>query len=121
MNLKFISYPLLFVLISFLYSCGEEKIKVVVFPEYCGGCVENNFQILSNQKLEDQYELFFDTTDYFILNEAKRNHLKFNNVTPHEVRMKFGDYANIILIDKDGSVEELSTISIIDVDKYFAH
>lgn len=111
---------ILFLLISISLSCNKKtKTDLVVYPEYCAGCVSKNFFIIKNNNLNDKFNIYFDTTDLYILKAAKLNNLNYNHIDFSEIRPKFGDYANIVLIPPEGIPEELRTNEFIRKGKHF--
>lgn len=92
---------------------------MVVYPEYCGGCVTRNFQTIRNEKKDDRFNVHFDTTDRFILEAAKLNGIKYYHVDNHEIRSKFGDYANIVLFSKGMEPKELKTNETMEKGKHY--
>ncbi len=115
-------YKILTILfIVVLFSCSPEnnKIDLVVYPEYCGGCVSRNFHAIKNDNLEDKFNVYFDTTDTFILEAANINSLKFYHMDNSKIRAKFGDYANIVLFSTGKEPIELKTNEIIEKGKHY--
>ena len=55
--------------IGLLFSCKVEnnKIDLVVYPDYCGGCVSSNFSAIKNNNMQDKFTIYIDTTNIFIL------------------------------------------------------
>ena len=104
-----------------LISCGQRnnEIDLVVYPEYCGGCVVRNFHTIKNDSLENKFKVYFDTTDKFILEAASLNNLKFKHIDNREIRSRFGDYANIVLFSSETSPIELRTNEIIEKGKHY--
>lgn len=104
-----------------LFSCGQEnnKINLVVFPDYCGGCVSRNFHALKNINTEDKFNVYFDTSDLFILDAAKLNNLKFTHIDNSKIHAKFGDYANIVLFTPGKEPTELKTNEIVEKGKHY--
>jgi hypothetical protein len=96
-------------------SCNDKNKKndLIVYPEYCGGCVIKNFGEIKNKNLEDRFNLYFDSTDIFILNTAKMNNLEFTHVDKSQIPLKFGDYANLVVIKSNSQAIELRTNEII--------
>ena len=93
-----------------LLSCTDRnKNKIIVFPEYCQGCVVRNFEAMKNQKISSEFEIYFDTTDAFVLQTAKNNKLKFHHISNQDIPEKFGDYANLVVINSAGKTTELKT------------
>lgn len=112
---------LIIFLIVILFSCSPEnnKVNLVVYPEYCGGCVSRNFYIIKNDNLKDKFSVYFDTTDVFILDAAKTNNLKFIHTNNNNIRSKFGDYANIVLFSSGKDPIELKTNEILEKGKHY--
>jgi len=112
---------LFFLLIVLFFSCSEKNknIDMVIYPEYCGGCVSRNFSAIKNNDLNDKFNIYFDSTDLFILNESKLNKLDFNHIDNTDIRSKFGDYANIVILMLDGEAIELKTNETIEKGKHF--
>lgn len=101
---------LIFSCLLLLCSCAHEnEIDLVVYPEYCGGCVKRNFKVLGIQNYDGKFNIYFDTTDTFILGQARLNDLVYHHIDNGEIRSKFGDYANIVLISAAGERIELRT------------
>jgi hypothetical protein len=92
---------------------------LVVYPEYCGGCVIRNFSELKNKKLADKFTVYFDTTNTFILNCATQNKLNFQHIYNKDIPAKFGDYANVVVINLDGKTIELKTNETITKGVHF--
>jgi hypothetical protein len=91
----------------------------VVFPDHCGGCVSKNFHTINSKKLNDELNIYFDTTDSFVLNEAKRNNLGFIHIDNKDIPAKFGDYANIVIVNLKGEAIELTTNEVVEKGKHF--
>jgi hypothetical protein len=117
--MKFNFFLIPFILL--LISCNEQNKKnsLVVFRDYCGGCVSKNFRAINNNKLNDELSIYFDTTDSFVLNEAKRNKLDFIHISNKDIPAKFGDFANIVVLNAKGEVTELTTNDVIEKGKHF--
>jgi len=98
-----------FVVLLFLSSCQEKKNTLVVYPEYCGGCVIRNFTKLKETGRSGEFDIYFDTTDAFVLSNAKKSHFKFHHISNDAIAAKWGDYANVVVINTDGKVTELKT------------
>jgi hypothetical protein len=95
---------------AILFSCTDkDKNKIIVFPEYCQGCVVRNFESINNQKTGSEFEIYFDTTDAFVLRTANNNKLKFQHISNQDIPGKFGDYANLVVINSKGRSIELKT------------
>tara|TARA_R110002072_G_scaffold302060_2_gene483619 strand:+ start:42151 stop:42507 length:357 start_codon:yes stop_codon:yes gene_type:complete len=109
-----------FVLLLFA-SCsgGKSEIDLVVFPDYCGGCVIKNFSEIKNASAEEEFNIYFDTTDSFILDVAIANNLDFNHVNSSEIASTFGDYANIVVIKLGHEAIELKTNELIEKGKHY--
>ena len=115
-------YNFLFIiLITLLTSChmGNKKSIVVVFPDHCGGCVSKNFRAINANKLNDELDIYFDTTITSVLNEAKQNNLNFIHIANKDIPARFGDFANIVIINSEGKATELSTDQVIEKGKHF--
>lgn len=69
--------------------------------------------------LADQFNIYFDTTDSFILDIAKMNHLQFHHIDKSEISSKFGDYANLVLFVPGKEPIELKTNEIIEKGKHY--
>ncbi len=96
--------------LGILSSCADRsKNKIIVFPEYCQGCVVRNFESMKNQKIDSEFEIYFDTTDVFVLQTANNNSLKFQHISNQDIPEKYGDYANLVVIDSEGKTTELKT------------
>ncbi|WP_457618658.1 hypothetical protein [Lutibacter sp.] len=104
-------YKLLIIFfLSITASCVDRfKNKIIVFPEYCQGCVVRNFEALKNQKIGSDFEIYFDTTDVFVLQTANDNKLQFQHISNQDIPEKFGDYANLVVINSKGKTTELKT------------
>ncbi len=103
-----------------LLSCGvDNKVDLVVYPEYCGGCVSRIFYTIKNDKVDDKFNIYFDTTDIFVLGAAKLNSLNFNHLENSNIRLKFGDYANVVLFSSGKEPIELKTNEIIEKGKHY--
>ncbi len=105
-------FNLIIILVSSLsFGCGfsRNKTKLIVYPVYCGGCVIDNFAIINQQGLNSTFDVFFDTTNVFIVNEAKKNRLHYYHLAENDIYEKFGDYANVVVINKNGKPIELKT------------
>lgn len=112
---------LLSILILLLTSCSRENKKntLVVYADHCGGCVSKNFSTINNNKLNDELNIYFDTTNAFVLNEAKQNKLNFIHIANKDIPSKFGDLANIVVINLKGDVIELTTNQVIEKGIHF--
>lgn len=111
-----------FILIMLLFSsCSEknEKNILVVFPDYCGGCVSKNFLTIDQNNLNDKFKIYFDTTDSFVLNAAKMNKLSYNHIYNKDIPPKFGDHANLVIIDLAGKSTELTTNEILEKGRHY--
>lgn len=114
-----------FILISILSlfaiaSCynDHKRVDLIVYPEYCKGCVSKNFFILKNKDFDKYVDIYFDTTDVFLLNTAKLNDLSYNHIDNDDVFLNYGDYANVV-VSKNGHVTELKTNEVIEKGKHF--
>ena len=87
--------------------------KIIVFPEYCGGCVQRNFKIIHQESTNNSFKLYFDSTDRFVLNEAKRYNLNYEHIDRKSIYIKFGDYANLVVRKQNGETIELQTNQVI--------
>lgn len=110
----------LFISITFLFSCNlKEKPKVIVYPQYCGGCVLKNFDMLSHKVAKESFSLYFDTTDVFVLNACKKVNLNYKHLDNDEIYRRFGDNANVVVISKKGKLKELNTNQVINTETDF--
>ncbi|MDR9399716.1 hypothetical protein [Salibacter sp.] len=102
-------------------SCKQsDKVKVIVYPEYCKGCVIKNFSSISNNSnLNNKVSIYFDTTDSFILNTAKKYHLGYKHIDNANIPLEFGDYANVVVINLEGEPTELRTNEVLEKGKHF--
>lgn len=107
-------------ILTVTFSCQEkDKNKLIVYPEYCQGCIIRNFSELKSSNMINEFDIYFDTTDLFILNSAKQNKFNFYHIANTDIPSKFGDYANIVVINKDGEVHELKTNETIEKGVHF--
>ena len=108
-------------LLIILCSCSlqDSKIDLVVYPEYCVGCVIKNFQAIKNNSLDEKFNIYFDTTDKFILDAANSNGLEYNYIENEKIALHYGDYANIVLFKKNEAPIELKTNEKIKKGKHF--
>lgn len=98
------------VLAVLLYSCqNASKNTLIVYPIYCGGCVDRNFHELSEKNLANEFNIYFDTTDAFLLSKATLYKLKTHHIKNKKIPYRFGDYSNIVIINKKGETFELRT------------
>jgi len=112
---------LVFICILLSFSCEfwNDKIDLVVYPEYCRGCVSKNFSSIRLDSLGSTFSVYFDTTDTYVLNEAKRNKLRYTHISKSEVRPKFGDYANVVIFPPGKKAVELSTNEVLSKGVHF--
>lgn len=104
-------YLLLFFILLSCNSANKQNFNdsVIVYSTYCGGCVVKNFALLRhNNKFKDT-RLIFDTSNTFILDEAKKNHLVYNHLCNDSILINFGQLANIVYINRKGKKIELKT------------
>lgn len=110
----------LLILLLFFTNCtSKDKIDVIVYPDYCGGCVTRNFYEISQSKDIEKFNIYFDSTDRFIFNESKSFGLNFIHIDNNDIPLKFGDYANLVVINLQGDVFELKTNETIYKGKHY--
>lgn len=101
-------------------GCNKaEKVDIIVYPEYCGGCIETNFALLNNQELKGKFNLYLDSNNHFLLHEARINKLNFIQIDNDKIREKFGDYDNIVVLDRNGKKKEMPTNKKININALF--
>lgn len=101
-------------LCSTIVSCVSESEQnfnnsVIVYSTYCGGCVVKNFELLKSNDKFKTTRLIFDTTNSFILDEAKKNNLKYEHLGNDSILINFGQLANIVFINIKGLKNEIKT------------
>lgn len=106
-------------LLFFTCNVKDKKADLVVYPEYCGGCVTRNFSTIKNNNWGDQFNIYFDSTDAFLLDQSKLNNLQFHHIDNNDIRSKFGDYSNIAIIKQGGEPIELKTNETLEKGKHF--
>ncbi|MCO5259606.1 MAG: hypothetical protein M9916_05635 [Crocinitomicaceae bacterium] len=106
-------------LISFFSCQKKEKNYLIIYPEYCGGCIVRNFTTINKNEFIDEFSVLFDTTDLFILEQAKQNKLNYTHLNNSEIYEKFGDFANLVIVNKQGKSHELSTNETIQKGIHF--
>ncbi len=99
-----------------LYSCSilNNKTKMIIYPEYCGGCVSRNFSEIKIKNLQINFIVYFDTSDKFTLERADINQINYKHISNKEIANKFGDFANIVTQKKGSSFVELKTNETIE-------
>jgi len=104
MYMRFSALIFAFILL-FQTGCNKNEVKIVVYPNYCKGCVMKNFPILKDIQGKENIALFFDTTDVFLRSEANLNNLLFKHVENDVIPSQFGDFANLVVIKGDQAIE----------------
>lgn len=104
-----------------LSSCQTKnrKVSMIVYPEYCRGCVVGNFDAIRQEKAVQDFIIYFDTTDAFILELAVANRLLYQHVKNSEIPARFGDYANLLVLAPGKPPVELRTNEIIQSGVHF--
>lgn len=105
----------LIVVINSLISCNTKPNgeHVIVYRYHCNGCVEKNFKVIANSQDKNNINVIIDTSDFFVNEVAKNNNITVKHLSYDEITKQFGDYANVVYIDRNGKVVELRTDEII--------
>lgn len=103
-------YSIVLVLFTTLLSCNyTNQKKLVVYPEYCHGCILRNFLQIKKEKKQDEFITYIDTTDEFLNSFMNRNGYRVHHIKNDSIKFIFGDYSNILYIDNKGLKIELKT------------
>lgn len=103
-------YSFLILFPILLFSCQSPgKQKLVVYPEYCHGCILRNFMQIKKDKSINDFVVYLDTSDSFLRSFMKRNGFKINPIKSDSIKFVFGDYSNILFINLEGKKVELKT------------
>ncbi len=103
-------YSVISILIVLFYSCSNNnKLKLVVYPEYCQGCIIRNFMQIKKDNTKDKFQIYLDTSDQFLFSFIKNNGFKIHHIKKEDIKFQFGDYCNILFINKEGRKFELKT------------
>lgn len=98
------------IILFFLSSCHENsKNKIVFSCILCKGCVQNNLEFIIKNKLYERYEVILDTNCLNNNNIENYKQTKFKHLSFDEIKQKYGEFGNFILIDKDGKKTEFMT------------
>lgn len=71
--MKYNFFLVFFFLSGFIVCGGKEKNELVVYFEYCQGCIIWNFFRLKVDYVVDWFEVYIDIIDVFLLKNVKDN------------------------------------------------
>ena len=117
----YIKFSLILTLFLSVVSCtNKSKNKLIVYPEYCQGCILRNFAALKDSDYVINFDVYFDTTDLNLVEIAKKNKIPYHHIDNSEIAVKFGDFANLVVINEVGNKYELKTNETLTRGIHFA-